>query len=136
MICAASHATEDEYLKSFRSMRPTRSFSSDLLADRCRCSLRRPLDLELVLEAREEANVGVIELGKGVQANRFSLRPPIGWGAAIMVPISSDLKPLKTLIVSIYCVPPVAACGAAKYGYQYSQLRNCVRIFRIVCRLV
>jgi len=51
-----------------------------------------------------------------------------------MVPISSDLKPLKTLIVSIIASPPVAACGSAKYGYQYSQLRNCVRIFRIVCR--
>jgi len=49
-----------------------------------------------------------------------------------MVPISSDLKPLKTLIISIIASPPVAACGSAKYGYQYSQLRNCVRIFRIV----
>src|SRR5436309_5350083 len=86
-------------------MRPTRSFSSDLLADRCRCSLRRPLDLELVLEAREDANIGVIELGKAVQANRFSLRPPISWGAANMVPISSDLKPLKTLIVSVIASP-------------------------------
>jgi len=87
-------------------MRPSRSFSSDLVGGRCGGSLGPPLDLELVLEAWEGANVGVTGLGKSpVQANPFLSPTANGSSRAIMLPISSDLKWLKTLIVSIIASP-------------------------------
>jgi len=108
VICAASHATEDDYLKSFRSMRPTQAFFPDLPSRSLLGSLDPRLDPQL-LEARGGSERGCNGLGSPSKRNRASLSDPQSVGEEqLWLQSSSDLKPLKTPIV-LMMVPPASS---------------------------